>query len=466
MNHTKKLSYESVKQKLDRLDQIYSGEVEPLWGDIPAENKKEIFTTQERGVAASRGYSRTNKAGVIEKSPTSMVVKTKLPETKAEFLLYDARFMYENHRKDQVLDGIKRVALKAIPNLVGQGSEIKKSTKDSNFLSLIANNAEAASNAENISAMAAIGLGPEFKLDSYDPNRTYEIKDIYDLGKLGPFPKPSFAPSAQHLDPPLQPPLNLHTASLRTESFFENKGTFKMMALRSATDWSLGLDHTEQSIHNCYLHMIETAERFIYIENQYFISSTSSEPSLLKDIKNKIVKAIYARIKKAVHLNEDLKVYILIPALPGAEGNLQERAGKILQILMALQNFTIGEGDGSLIGRLLKITDDPYKYIMFASLRTYDFKPNYEEKPDNSGIYPEDRSQNPITELIYIHSKVRSADAAHDRRRLEDDRRQCEHQRQKHVGLSRLRAGCLHPRSLRLRCDLRRPDLRCEQVDI
>ena len=429
IGQSKKLSYESVKAKLDRLDRIYSGELEP-WGDIPTENKKEIFTTQKREVAPSRGQSKTNKnaAGNIEKTPAGILVKTNIEETKAEFLEYDPNFLFESYRKNQVMVGVKRVASKAIANSTLGQSGMKQSTKDSNFLNLIGNNAEATANAENIATLAKFGLGEGFQLDKEDPNRRYEIRDVHDLGKLGPFPKPSFAPSAHFLNPPPQMPLNLHTASLRTESFFENKGTFKMMALRSATDWSLGLDHTEQSIHNCYLHLIETAERFIYIENQYFISSTSETFDLLKDIKNKIVKAIYARIKKAVQLNEDLKVYILIPALPGAEGNLQERAGKILQVLMALQNFTIGEGDESLIGKLSKLTDDPYKYIMFASLRTHDFLPDYSKQPDKNGYYPEDLSRNPITELVYIHSKVRPAHPADHRRRLEDARRERQHQ--------------------------------------
>ena len=383
-------------------------------GDIPAENKKEIFTTQERGVAASRGHSKTNKTEAIQKSPADIIVKTNLEEeTKAEFYVYDANIMFQAYRKNPALAGIERVASRAIASASTGQSGIKKSTnKDSNFLNLIGNNAESAANAENISAVARIGLGDGFNLEGLEPNRNYKIKDVHDLGKLWPFPKPVFAPLNQHLDPPLQLPLNLHTASLRTESFFENKGTFKMMALRSATDWSLGLDHTEQSIHNCYLHMIETAEKYIYIENQYFISSTSSTFDLIKDIKNKIVKAIYARIKKAVMFNEDLRVYILIPALPGAEGKLTDRAGKILQVLMSLQNFTIGEGDESLIAKLSKITDDPYKYIMFASLRTYDFLPNYNKEPDQFGNFPESRTDNPITELIYIHSKVCLADCS------------------------------------------------------
>ena len=50
-------------------------------------------------------------------------------------------------------------------------------------------------------------------------------------------------------------------------------GTMDMQALRSAGKWSLGKRRTEASIYQAYLGLIENAERFIYIENQFFISS-------------------------------------------------------------------------------------------------------------------------------------------------------------------------------------------------
>ena len=57
--------------------------------------------------------------------------------------------------------------------------------------------------------------------------------------------------------------------------------------LRSASDWSVGYqsvesDWVENSVPQAYLHEIMSAERFIYIENQFFISSTAN-PSLDKD---------------------------------------------------------------------------------------------------------------------------------------------------------------------------------------
>jgi phospholipase D1/2 len=48
-------------------------------------------------------------------------------------------------------------------------------------------------------------------------------------------------------------------------------GRYKHQFLRSSATWSQGLMQKEHSIYNAYLHLIETAEHFIYIENQFFI---------------------------------------------------------------------------------------------------------------------------------------------------------------------------------------------------
>ena len=70
-----------------------------------------------------------------------------------------------------------------------------------------------------------------------------------------------------------EPALN---AELTTgEEFDKNTGTLRMQALRSASNWSLGRLNTESSIYSCYCELIKNAQNFIYIENQFFISSTS-----------------------------------------------------------------------------------------------------------------------------------------------------------------------------------------------
>jgi len=46
-------------------------------------------------------------------------------------------------------------------------------------------------------------------------------------------------------------------------------GTQKVQILRSSTNWSQGIE-LEHSIQNAYIGLIEKAEHFIYIENQFF----------------------------------------------------------------------------------------------------------------------------------------------------------------------------------------------------
>lgn len=42
-------------------------------------------------------------------------------------------------------------------------------------------------------------------------------------------------------------------------------GTCEIQALRSASPWSLGIDHVEHSIQNAYIKAIELSEHFLYI---------------------------------------------------------------------------------------------------------------------------------------------------------------------------------------------------------
>jgi phospholipase D1/2 len=51
------------------------------------------------------------------------------------------------------------------------------------------------------------------------------------------------------------------------------------------------------SIQEAYISLIENSEKFIYIENQFFISNASGKPDLL--VKNMIANAIRLRILKA-----------------------------------------------------------------------------------------------------------------------------------------------------------------------
>lgn len=163
-----------------------------------------------------------------------------------------------------------------------------------------------------------------------------------------------------------------------------------MQALRSASDWSIGRLKIESSIKNCYKDLIAKSQRYIYIENQFFISSTSGV-----GVENELVQELFERIKKAKQNSQNFKVIIFMPLMPAFEANLEDQQGKVMQIQIALQNLTIAKGEKSLFGQLTKLLQGsglrPQDYVQFCSLRKWERRPT-----DGKAI----------TELIYIHSKV------------------------------------------------------------
>jgi len=169
-------------------------------------------------------------------------------------------------------------------------------------------------------------------------------------------------------------------------------GPMKMQALRSASPWSLGKKKTEASIYQAYLQCIESAERFIYIENQFFISKVEDG-----DIgpENRIARALFARIKRAYEQRQPFRVIIFIPLLPAFEASLEDQKGAVMQISIGLHQASIGRGHQSLMSKLNGLLQGsnitPEHYVMACSLRKFDKRPS---------------DHKPITELIYIHSKV------------------------------------------------------------
>ena len=165
-----------------------------------------------------------------------------------------------------------------------------------------------------------------------------------------------------------------------------------MQALRSASPWSLGRTTVESSIHECYLEAIANADRYIYIENQFIISSTGTS-----GVENLVVKALFNRIKRAYEEGTPFKVIIFLPLLPAFEANLEDQQGKVMQIQIGLENTTIGVGANSLIGKLQELLQGsgfvPENYLMVCALRNWEIR---------------ESDKKPVTELIYIHSKVES----------------------------------------------------------
>lgn len=154
----------------------------------------------------------------------------------------------------------------------------------------------------------------------------------------------------EEVDPPYTPPPH---------------GLCRVQAVRSVCDWSHGV-LTEHSIQNAYIQLINEANHFIYIENQFFISNTREEGP----VKNQIAKALVERIIKAAKEYRKFKVIVVIPELPGFAGDV--KSDTALKTIMAAQYRTINRGGHSIYEEIRKAGFDPMDYIRFYHLRSYD----------------------------------------------------------------------------------------------
>lgn len=88
------------------------------------------------------------------------------------------------------------------------------------------------------------------------------------------------------------------------------------------------------------------------------------------------------------------RVYVVMPLLPGFEGDVGGTSGNALRAITHWNYASICRGKSSILARLKAAgIDDPNQYISFHSLRTNDML-----------------NGQPVTELIYVHSKLLIAD--------------------------------------------------------
>ncbi|KAI4371396.1 hypothetical protein MLD38_019637 [Melastoma candidum] len=164
--------------------------------------------------------------------------------------------------------------------------------------------------------------------------------------------------------------------------------------IRSVSQWSAGTGLTEESIHNAYLYLVEKAEHFIYIENQFFISGLSGDDV----IRNRVLEALYRRILKAHSDKRPLRVIIVIPLLPGFQGGIDDSGAAAVRAIMHWQYRTICRGNNSILQNLYEVLGPKaHDYISFYGLRAYG-------KLFDGG---------PIaTSQVYVHSKIMIIDDA------------------------------------------------------
>ena len=138
--------------------------------------------------------------------------------------------------------------------------------------------------------------------------------------------------------------------------------------VRSCSKWSNGT-RIEHSIANAYINVIENSRHFVYIENQFFITTTSDAQ---KPVKNKIGAAIVARILRAARGREKFKMIVVIPAIPGFAGDLKDDASLGTRAIMEFQYNSINRGGHSIMECVDREGYDPREYISFYNLRNYD----------------------------------------------------------------------------------------------
>lgn len=137
--------------------------------------------------------------------------------------------------------------------------------------------------------------------------------------------------------------------------------------MRSASNWSLGLDRKENSIQEAYLSLIENSNHYIYIENQFFISSTSCE----KSVENQIVQKLADRVIRAIKRKEKFMVIIVIPLLPALSGDILQKDGFVTRTQIEWHSRTISKGARSLIQQVQKVENDWQKYIKIFGMRNH-----------------------------------------------------------------------------------------------
>ncbi|KAL0133503.1 hypothetical protein PUN28_000914 [Cardiocondyla obscurior] len=168
------------------------------------------------------------------------------------------------------------------------------------------------------------------------------------------------------------------------------KHNVKCQVLRSVSSWSAGFldsDTVEQSIQEAYIQAISKAERYIYIENQFFITLASMDKG---GVKNQIGETLLKRILRAHREGAVFRVFVVMPLLPGFEGEVGGPSGTALRAITHWNYNSISRGKDAILNQLLEAgIEDPSEYITFHGLRTHSML---------NGTM--------VTELIYIHSKL------------------------------------------------------------
>ncbi|KAK1425964.1 hypothetical protein QVD17_14631 [Tagetes erecta] len=172
----------------------------------------------------------------------------------------------------------------------------------------------------------------------------------------------------------------------------------------------------DRSIQDAYINAIRRAEKFIYIENQYFIGSSydwkrsSSNELKVEDIGalNLIPKELSLKIASKIKAKERFAVYIVIPMWP--EGIPESGS---VQAILDWQRRTMEMMYKDVASAIGPNNDaDPRDYLSFFCLGNREVKKHGEyeapEKPQPDSDYA--RAQESRRFMIYVHAKMMIVD--------------------------------------------------------
>ncbi|XP_053219095.1 phospholipase D2 [Podarcis raffonei] len=194
-------------------------------------------------------------------------------------------------------------------------------------------------------------------------------------------------PKYKGQDYPYLLPKSSRATPLQVPFIVPGAQTANVQVLRSVDRWSAGLH--EHSIYNAYLSVIKESQHYLYIENQFFISCADG-----RSVINTVGDAIVDRVLLAHSEKKPFRVFVLLPLLPGFEGDIAQGGGNSIQAILHFTYRTLCRGEASIVSRLKAVMGDDWKsYISFCGLRTHG-----------------ELREKLLTELVYIHSKMLIAD--------------------------------------------------------
>lgn len=163
------------------------------------------------------------------------------------------------------------------------------------------------------------------------------------------------------------------------------KGSCQVQLVRSAADWSHGI-LKEDSIASAYKKLINEAQHYVYIENQFFITATGEDQA---PIRNTIGRAIVDAVVRAAKEKRKFRVIVVIPSIPGFPGDLRDNAAIGTRAIIDYQYKSICRGEHSIMQMIEQQGIDPKQYIFFFNLRIYDRLPKskaLEEVEKKAGV--------------------------------------------------------------------------------